>query len=286
MRLFKIFVCGFFLINTVNAQSRVGLMLGGGVLYYSGDMNDRVLTHEKLLRPFGNVGIIYHLSSRFDVWANFMHGQLAGADSLAIKYTIRNRNLSFKTDIDELGINIGYKILGDQKGFLRKAVPYIFTGIAGYHFKPKAEISGTWFDLQRIGTEGQYIKNGNYPKPYKLYQVSIPAGLGVEFWISKSFSLRVEAAYHFVFTDYLDDLSGTYPDSASLAAAPNGNVAVLLSSRLKEGDFPQKGIGRGNPATNDSYTHIGVSLLWTPHKKNSSIHKTVKKKKKKCDAYK
>jgi hypothetical protein len=284
MRLYILIVLTFIGITFSAGQSRFGLMIGGGALYYTGEMNDRVITHEKLLRGYGNIGVLYRLSNRFDVWANYMHGQLVGADSLAIQYTLRNRNLSFQSDLDEAGINIGFRLLGDNKGRQRKIAPYIFAGVAGYHFKPKAKNEGQWVDLQSIGTEGQYIKEGNYPAPYELYQLSIPAGLGIEFSVSRAFAIRLEAARHFLLTDYLDDVSSYYADSASLAATPHGAIAVQMADNVKEGAYPQQGQERGDVKTKDSYTHIGVSLLWTPVKKGAA-HQKKKKKKKHCDAY-
>lgn len=284
MRFYILILFSFFAISLSQAQSRFGLLIGGGALYYTGEMNDRVITHEKLLRGYGNIGVLYRLSNRFDVWANFMHGQLVGADSLAIQYSLRNRNLSFQTDIDEAGINIAFRLLGDRKGRQRKVVPYLYAGVAGYHFKPKAKLDGKWIDLQSTGTEGQYIKEGNYPKPYELYQISIPTGLGIEFSLSRALALRIEAARHFLLTDYLDDVSGNYADSASLAATTNGLVAVQMASNLKDTNYPQQGTERGNVKTKDSFTHIGVALLWTPVKKGAA-HPKKKKKKKHCDAY-
>lgn len=284
MRFYILILLTFLTIDTSLAQSRFGLLIGGGALYYTGEMNDRIITHEKLLRGYGNIGVFYRLSNRFDIWANYMHGQLVGVDSLAIQYALRNRNLSFQTDIDEVGINIGFRLLGDHKGRQRKVVPYIFAGVAGFYFKPKVKLDGKWIDLQGTGTEGQYIKEGNYPKPYELYQLSIPAGIGIEFSLSRALALRVEAARHFLFTDYLDDVSGNYADSASLAATPNGLVAVEMASNNKDGNYPQNGEQRGNIKTKDSFTHIGVSLLWTPVRKGAA-HTKKKKKKKQCDAY-
>ena len=284
MRFYILILFLFSVYNFSRAQSRIGLMLGGGALYYTGEMNDRVVTHEKLLRGYGNIGVLFRLSNRFDVWANYMHGKLVGADSLSIQYSLRNRNLSFQTDIDEVGINIAFRLLGDHKGKQRKIVPYIFAGVAGYHFKPKAKLEGKWIDLQSTGTEGQYIEEGNYPKPYELYQLSIPTGLGIEFSLSKAFALRVEAARHFLLTDYLDDVSGNYADSSSLSSTPNGSIAVQMASNIKEGNYPQQEEKRGEVKTKDSFTHIGVSLLWTPVKKGAA-HVKKKKKKKHCDAY-
>ncbi len=282
------FILLFILIVTsaFNSYSQnFGIMVGGGATWYYGDMNDRVITHEKLIRPYVNAGLLYRLSNRFDIWASFMHGELAGDDSLAIKYAIRNRNLSFNSSIDELSLNIGYRILGDRKGKARRVVPYIFVGIGGYHFKPKAEIGGSTVDLQSVGTEGQYIEEGDYPAPYELYQLSVPAGLGVEFALSKAWKLRLEAGYHFLFTDYLDDVSGDYADSASLAASPNGTVAVLLASQIKDASYPSEGTKRGSSKVYDSFAKVGLSVLWTPFKGGSNSGQKKKKKKSHCPAY-
>lgn len=265
-------------------SQRLGPIIGGGASYYYGEMNDRVMTHEKLLRGYIAGGLLYRLSARFDLWAMYMHGSIAGDDSLAVKYAIRNRNLNFHSKIDEVSLNIGYRILGDRRGKERRVIPYIFAGVGGFHFKPMTEVNGTDVDLHSIGTEGQYIEEDDYPKPYELYQVSVPAGIGVEFRLSHAWSLRLEAANHFTFTDYLDDVSYKYPDSTSLAATTNGALAVLLSSKIKDSGFPQKGVARGSRSVNDSFTHIGLYVLWTPSK-NKSNSGPKKKKKSHCPAY-
>jgi hypothetical protein len=280
----KIFILSIFIFhfNNTNAQ-RAGIMLGGGVNWYYGDMNDRIITHEKLLRPYISAGLLYRASNRFDLWLSYMHGKVAGADSLAVKYAVRKRNLHFTSVIDELSLNAGFRLLGDRRGKLRKVTPYIFTGIGGYHFKPVAEYGGEEFSLQPIGTEGQYIEEDDYPEPYELYQISVPAGLGAEISLSRSWKIRVEAAMHFLFTDYLDDLSSAYPDSASLAATPNGVAAVLLSNQVSA-DFPEKGTLRGSDRSNDSFVHAGVSILWMPSKDKAAGPKK-KKRKANCPAY-
>ncbi len=278
-----ILICLFFSQNGFSQQ--LGFMLGGGTTYYYGDMNDRIITHEKLLRPYFAGGLLYRLSPRFDLWAAYIHGTVVGDDSLAVKYSVRNRNLNFKTKIDEVSINIGYRILGDRKGKERRFTPYIFAGIGGFHFKPTTEFNGADVDLHALGTEGQYIDEDNYPVPYELYQLSVPAGIGVEYKINHSWSLRLEAANHFLFTDYLDDVSGAYPDSASLASTNNGALAVLLSSKIKDNGFPGKGTNRGTSSAYDSFTHIGLFVLWTPGKPKSNSTQKKKKNKSHCPAY-
>ena len=278
-----------FIVSTQSqSQSRLGVLLGGGVDYYSGEMNDRVMTDPNLLRAYGNIGLLYRISPHFDVWLNYMHGTLVGNDAYAIQYALRNRNLNFTTTLDEAALMVGLKPLGESRGHKRKIIPYLFAGVGGFHFNPKTELNGKQVALHGIGTEGQYINSdgANYPKPYDLYVLSFPVGLGVELKLSRAFAVRIEAANHFTLTDYLDDVSTNYPDSTELQSTPNGSLAVQLSNQQKEGGFPVKGMKRGNPGSRDSYVHIGVSILFTPVNSNSTAPSSGKRKKKNnCPAY-
>lgn len=282
----------FFLLLFVSqktfCQSRFGVMMGGGVAYYKGEMNDRVMTDPDLLRGYGNIGLLYRITPHFDAWLNYMHGDLVGDDQYAIGWALRNRNLNFNSTLDEAALMIGFKPLGESRGHKRHIIPYVFAGVGGFHFNPKTTLNGETIALRDVGTEGQYITNdgGNYPKPYELYALSFPAGLGVEIKINRAFAVRIEAANHFTMTDYLDDVSNAYPDSTSLASTPNGILSISLSDRQNEGGFPEHGTKRGNNGSKDNYVHIGVSILFTPVNSDSSAPSSGRKKKKShCPAY-
>jgi hypothetical protein len=195
--------------------------------------------------------------------------------------------------ITEGSLLINYKVLGYKSVHRRKFNPYLIAGIGYFHFDPHGQKNGQDVGLQPLGTEGQYINGGGYPKPYKLYQLSVPLGIGIEVPLSKAFALRVEIINHYTFTDYLDDVSSTYADSTKLAATPNGATAAVMASNLTKG-YPIEGYGRGNPKRKDSFSQFGISLLWTPFSdggtgngsKSGGHHKGGRKKKKAtCPAY-
>ena len=281
----------------IQAQSRLGIYVGGGATWYYGDMNDRLLTNNKLFRTYFNGGLLYRLHPHLDILANVTFGKIVGADSLAIQLFNRKRNLNFESKIVEASILLNYRLFAKTKSSKRIFNPYLIAGIGYLKFNPQTIYHGKKIDLQPLGTEGQYINSSKYPKPYKLYTLSIPLGIGVEIPLSKAFSVRLEYANHFTLTDYLDDVSTKYADSTKLVATPNGPVAVDVSSNLTAG-YPKEGYGRGNPKQRDSFSTFGISILYTPvkfHRKGSSGNSSggrnqgvigkKKKHKKSCPAF-
>jgi hypothetical protein len=263
----RISICFLVLLlfaKTMTAQSRFGIFAGGGTTWYYGDMNDRLLTHPRLFRSYFNAGLLYQISPRFDVVGTYINGKITGADSLAIQEFNNKRNLHFTSKIWEASLRLDYKLgaIANRKN-RRKVIPYVFAGVGYFHHNPQAEIANTTVDLQPLGTEGQFINGGGYPKPYKLYQLSVPIGIGVEVAITRAFALRVELSNHFSFTDYLDDVSSDYADSSKLIASPNGALAFEMASNLNR-NYPDEGFGRGNPKNNDTFMLFGASLIYRP----------------------
>lgn len=254
----------FLLVQFVSAQNaRWGLFAGGGTTWYYGDMNDRLLTHRKLFSYHFTGGLIYKVSPRIYLNGAFAIGRVVGADSLAIQSFNLKRNLHFRNDIWQTTLKMEYRLLGYHNGNTRKVTPYIFGGVGYFHFNPTAIWNGKEVDLQPLGTEGQNIEGGNYPDPYKLYGFCFPLGVGAEFRLIRSLSARVEITNHFTLTDYFDDLSSVYADSAALAGTPGGLLAVEMASNQVNG-YPRQGFGRGDPKENDSYAFLAVTLLWSP----------------------
>lgn len=245
------------------SQSRWGLFAGGGTTWYYGDMNDRLITHEKLLGYYWNAGLLYRVSPHFHISGRYAAGSVVGADSLAIQDFNKKRDLHFRNDIWQTSLHLEYRLLGYRNGRSRKVTPYLIGGFAYFHHNPIAILNGEEVELQPLGTEGQYIEGDGNPEPYTLYDFSIPAGLGIEFRLSNAFSARIEVINHFSFTDYFDDLSSDYADSLKLSSTPNGALAVAMANNIASG-YPKEGFGRGDPKDNDTYVFAGISLMWTP----------------------
>ena len=84
-------------------------------------------------------------------------------------------------------------------------------------------------NLQPLGTEGQYSGKYNV-KPYSLYQISIPVGIGTKYKINNFLDLSFEIGYRVLFFDYIDDVSSNYVDLGALGSP----LAKAMSDRSQE----------------------------------------------------
>ena len=109
-------------------------------------------------------------------------------------------------------------------------------------------------------------KKSVFASKYKLTQISIPMGLGVKYKITDRINLGVDVGLRKTFTDYLDDVSGSYVNYFELQEG-NGAVAAALGNRqgelLGEPLIVPTGTQRGNSARDDWYYNMGLTLSYT-----------------------
>lgn len=227
-----------------------------------------------MTRPVTTAGYRYIINKYMKAGGNISFGILRGDDKLTKEPFRNNRNLHFRSPILELGAvyeyypfkertNTPYQLRG-AGGNSWLISPYLFAGISGIWFNPKAKYTdGKWYALQPLSTEGQGLPGG--PKPYKRINISIPVGLGLKYAFDKHWSMGFEISRRFVFTDYLDDVSGVYYD-ASIIQAAKGDAAAYFSNPANN-IFPEElggssvgcqtcaGQQRGNNKKNDAYMY-------------------------------
>jgi hypothetical protein len=247
------------------AQGNTGYLAGTGILWYQGDLSekdDKIFSRTSSYKPFIRIGLVKRLFSNAEVSFNFMHGTIAADDAKAKEKDNLLRNQSFKSAINELAMHLEFSLLNLNRRPLVN--PFVYGGIGIFKFNPKAELNGKWYELQPLGTEGQNITEVTFNKPYALNAVSIPVGIGISFQPSPNWRIRIDYGHHKTNTDYLDDVSTYYVDSALLASGPYGQLAVALANRRLEPTYPPAGRSRGNPKMKDSYSHIGISVIYNP----------------------
>ncbi len=178
------------------------------------------------------------------------------------------RNLSFRNDIKELQIGLEYYIFPSRGSYSSRPRinAYVFVGVAVFHHSPKGKVpkydyqgndttnplsqSGEWVKLQPLGTEGQFLA-GSPVEPYGQFQLSIPLAIGARFSLPGPFDAGLEFGYRLLFTDYIDDVSGTYVDLDQL----DDPLARIMSDRSAEPVAVWNDVNRINdlPLTNYTY---------------------------------
>jgi hypothetical protein len=241
----------------------VGIGVSYGFTNYLGDLDDNFTFR------FTEYGIGVHMQrsivDQVQIRGTYFHGYMEAADKEAVNTKNYKRNLSFRSNMDELSLQVIYRVVPAKKGFQLRSrlAPYAFGGIALFHFNPQAELDGKWYDLQPLGTEGQTLE-GTYPDPYKLWQLSIPFGGGIYIKLSYSIDVAFEVGLRKTFTDYLDDVSSFYPDLEKLHNQ-EGDVAYQLSYRGNKNGVVDSDISfkhRGNPGSMDQYAYTNLNLTY------------------------
>lgn len=228
-------------------QHELGIMVGGA--YYIGDLNPR--KQFNLSQPAAGIFYRFTPNYRYAFRAGFNFGKIMGDDSQSDDADQLQRNLNFKSQIYELNVVtefnfLEYRISNDKYKF----TTFLFLGIDVFSYKPQANMGNYWIDLQPLHTEGQ-------TKGYKLVQVGIPFGVGVKMNVSKKVGIGLEWGPRKTFTDYLDDVSGTYPDVTTNPFTTKHGAALSDRSKNAGNNINKQ---RGNPRTKDWYFFFGLTL--------------------------
>lgn len=220
----------------------------GGASYYLGDINPR--TH--FLNSHFATGVFFRYTTNYRYAFKFAlnYGTISGSDAKSSEADQIERNLNFRSRMYELSsvaeFNfVEYRIGHDKHRFTM----YLFAGMGFFYFNPKADIGRGYESLRTFKTEGQ-------SKAYPAYQFSVPFGLGLKWNVGEKFGMGIEWGPRRTFTDYLDDVSGTYPEVNSSYTDQSLNNSAAPGSM------------RGNPSSKDWYFYYGISInikLRDPH---------------------
>lgn len=240
----------------------------GGVFYYQGDLAPKPI--DLSFGP-GNWTYGFSVGYGFNKWISthlkFVNGNISGNDANSESYERRSRNLSFRSSLREYGTNIEINVNHFLKSLDKyKLRFYLVTGVNMITFNPQTFYDNKWVYLQPLGTEGQTLPSAN-KKPYKLQDWSRNTGLNIEFDLTQKLALGIDLSTRKTWTDYLDDVSTTYPDREAMIAAGN-TLGATLSDR--SGEFLGTGIParasntpRGRSDKNDWYSFFGLYLKVT-----------------------
>lgn len=223
-----------------------------GLANYQGDLQAKNFTFNQA-RFLGSLGAQYDLSEHFTARTYFTLTSLQADDKKGTA-AMRARNLNFATKIFDVELGVQYNILSLNYNW---CTPYLFAGVGLFHYNPYTRTNaGDKTYLRPLSTEGEGFMPG--VKNYSLTQMNIPLGIGALYAINEDIRVGLELGYRKLFTDYLDDVSGTYVDQATLLAA-KGQTAVDLAYR-GGGAYPAAKTPRGGAGQKDGYYYMALTV--------------------------
>jgi len=244
------------------AAQKIHIGVFAGAAAYAGELNEKVF-RPQTNHPVYGLSANYELSEILILRAGVNFGAVEGADRYSTDTFSLHRNLSFKSKISEISA-IGEIYL--MSLYDHPFAPYIFGGLAMYHFNPYAfDRNNEKVYLKPLSTEGEGIQGYNDKRPYSLTQMALPFGAGLKFAVNDNIRIGLEVGLRKLFTDYLDDVSTSYISQQDLLQA-KGPKAVEMAYRGDEVDpnatYPAKGQQRGGSKINDYYYFGGLHLTY------------------------
>lgn len=247
--------CALLLLTHVAQAQMHGWEVGGwlGTSNYFGDLNTNFRVNR--LHLAGGVGARYNINDRlaFRIGAN--RGRVSAYDSDSKNIYEQRRNLHFWSDVTDVSAQFEFNFFSYIHGHREYYfTPYVYVGPSFFWFNPKAELNGVTYQLRNMGTEGQFRG-----EEYNTAQAAIIYGIGFKVDLSYRWSLDFVLNARKLYTDYLDDVHGTYADIRDIRSQ-RGDIAAALADRSEEPQIGLPGRQRGNGKNNDTYAMLGIGL--------------------------
>ncbi|SEM51712.1 Outer membrane protein beta-barrel domain-containing protein [bacterium A37T11] len=223
-----------------------------GTSGYMGDLNpsNPVNFNDWMVGAFAK----YNFNTTWGVRANIQRLNIYGDDKSSGNAWFRSRGLQFYSSLWELSAVAEFdffKIIDCNRG-KRYWQPYVFAGIGTTVYDPKVRSGNEVYHLRNYATEQDKPHYGNL-------SMVLPFGVGIKYKPKGSWVYGLEVGYRITNTDYLDDVSGYYPDIApqddviTAQLANPGDVATWLD---------RAGTRRGDGHPRDTYMQFNVRISY------------------------
>ncbi len=258
-------LCFIFFVSIAYSQRiRLNHEIGfsTGVTYFLGDLGGgagigKAFLHDldmQSIAPAASFLYRAEIVPNFGFRTNLTYTILRGNDAYSENESRKERNLHFKSNVWEATAMLEYSLFRFSGRDRKYFTPYVFAGGGLLYFNPKAEYDGYWIALQPLGTEGQGLPEYPERQKYKRVQAVLPFGAGVRFLTDFGWVFGAELTWRLSSTDYLDDVSTTYPNSDYFYQAydlATATLAANLSNRMDR-EAPEYA-KRGSADHNDTY---------------------------------
>ena len=241
--------------------------IGGS--YFFGDIGGRqknsilLMGYEDLdlsaTKPTLGVGLRKNFNKYVAARTGLSYAFLSQSDANSYSTGRRPRNLSFRTHIFEASTMLELRVAKFSINTQNRKSNweyYVFGGLGGFYYNPKAKYKNQYVSLRPLTTEGQGLKPNT--KPYSVVDITFPVGGGLRYGFGFGSSFYAEMGYRVTNTDYIDDVSTSYYSREELLIN-RGKVSAAMSYKGDDPVYPA-GRDRGNKFNKDHYLLINFGI--------------------------
>jgi outer membrane protein OmpA-like peptidoglycan-associated protein/opacity protein-like surface antigen len=240
MKKLYLFIFVFLAFSTISkAQEKweAGLFIGGSS--YFGDLvHSNIFPYFDQTRLAFGADVRYSFTPTLSAQLNFLHAGLKGDDAVRLDKGsgFSDRNISFSTGVNQIGILLRYEPLGGMRynsedGFKKMVSPYIIAGI-GYDFmNVEADYSRATDKFAASTQQDQNELNSSSS------QLNLPIGGGLRFDLNEKVGLDLEFTVNRASSDLLDGVAASgNPDNNDWYLAGGVRLAMKLGAQETDAD--------------------------------------------------
>jgi hypothetical protein len=243
--------------SPLKSRIEIGILTGGSI--YLGTISNKGNLFGNNMNMLLGVNVNYTIFSNLSAGLNIESFKLSNSDAKSNNNDQLARGMSFTTTMLAVSPSINYDFV-DNRLYTkaRRIRPSVAFGLDIITFNPTGIYNGTVYNLQPLGTGGQY--SDSTKKPYSLLDFGYFLNFKVKYQINRFNSVGIHISYHKSFSNYLDDVGpDAYPNISSILNSNkilNKDAAIYFSNPTSRNVVGQY---RNNPDdASDSYLNFGI----------------------------
>ncbi len=240
----------------LKSKLEVGLLSGGAI--FTGTISNKNLFSNDM-NLYNALQVNYTIYSNLSASLTVASFKLSNSDLLSNNNDQIARGMKFSTSMLSFSPSVQYDFVDNRLySKARRIRPSIGFGLDVAMFNPTAMYKGKEYNLQPLGTGGQFIDSAG--KPYSLMALGYFFHFKVKYQLSRFNSVGIHFSYHRSMSDYLDDVGpDPYPNALTLLEKTKNDAAAAVYFSNPTARTVTKGQLRNSPTKpSDGWVNFGI----------------------------
>ncbi|MFM6993582.1 MAG: hypothetical protein ACKOWO_00540 [Sediminibacterium sp.] len=240
----------------LKSKIEVGLLSGGAI--FTGTISNKNLFSNDI-NLYNALQVNYTIFSNLSASLTVASFKLSNSDYLSNDNDQIARGMKFSTSMLSISPSVQYDFVDNRLySKARRIRPSIGFGLDVATFNPTGIYKGKEYNLQPLGTGGQFIDSAG--KPYSLMALGYFFHFKVKYQLSRFNSVGIHFAVHKSMSDYLDDVGpDPYPNALTLLEKTKTDAAAAVYFSNPTSRTVTKGQLRNSPnKPSDGWVNFGI----------------------------